>query len=117
MEEHNIIFDLRNLRSGIGKKKLLQKIYVVYDDVAYEYIVIPTSANMQMNENNYMYGVLSPACSVSDIECNFVVEHYRMINKDEIPFDGVIVDKKVVEKIIEKEKIVKEYYNIYSFIS
>ena len=40
-----------------------------------------------------------------------------MGDKDEIPFDGVLVDQKVVEKIIEKEKIVKEYYNIYSFIS
>ena len=51
------------------------------------------------------------------MSCNFYVEYYRMIDLKEVPYDGVIVNQNIIEKVIEKEKIIKEYYNIYQFIS
>jgi len=118
MEEHNLILDLRShFNPKIGTKKLSQKIYVVYEDIAYEYIVVPKSVNMESNTNDYIFLSDSLGTTITDMECTFYIDHYRVIDIKDVPFDGVIVNQKVIEKIIEKEKIVKEYYNIYSFIS
>lgn len=113
-KEHNLIFDLRSLRTGIGTKKLTQKVYVIYDDFAYECIVVPQNLNFESNSEDFG-GMRYNSCG--DMSCSFYVEYYRMIDLKEVPYDGVIVDQKVIEKVIEKEKIVKEYYNIYQFIS
>ena len=106
-QEHNLIFDLRIPRYG---KKLLQKVYVIYNDFAYECVVVPQNLNFESNSEDFG-GMRYNSCG--DISCGFYVEHYRMIDLKEVPFDGIIIN----QKIIEKEKIVKEYYNIYQFIS